>query len=575
MPTSAASNVAGANSEVRNALGEVLNRHGFLNGLPETLTSELAGAAQFRTVAPEEVILRQGEVNNNLYFLLIGSVDIYVDGGLVATLKRRGDLLGEMSVITNKPCSASIVAKTPVELLCVDLNEFRKVTGEGAATFDYVMYRVYSLMLADKLALTNEKAKRLEETLVDLQRAKTELQEINKQIERKVSERTKLVQAQLQLLLNTHLRGLRDSLAKNTAGGAIDLKQNINYIDEATKILEPIVQTFALDVSMKTKKVLLAQGQKQLQTLARLALGGTGAQIQTSSSLDQSRELLKSSKFDVVLVDREALPLLEEELNGSEFKISAPVGSDKGVTGHNFVYLAGESIEEQLPYLLKLRRLPHIVLLRDGDRAGSIRSMMTTILKLCSPTLFGLEKYLNVGVEVKELPVTKSTEREALNQTMRDHFSKLGVRNSILDNVAIVAEELLMNAIYDAPTDISGRPLYNKLPRTTPVELKAGEQGRFRMATDGTLLGISVEDPFGALTGKVILNYLDSCYGGRAGEMQEGKGGAGRGIHQIVENSDFVVFNVQPRRRTEAMAFFDVVPGSKEQKLPLLHYFCV
>ena len=548
-PTSTAPATANS-SEMLTVLGEVLHRHGSLKGLPETMIAELAAAAQVRMVAPDEAILRQGEINNNLYFLLIGSVDIYVDGGLVATLKRRGDLLGEMSIITNKPCSASIVAKTPVELLCVDVIEYRKMTGDAAAEFDYVMYRIYSLMLTDKLVLTNEKAKHLEATLADLQRAKTELQEINKQIERRVSERTKLIQSKLQEL-NTHLRGLRQSLEKN----AQDIPRNIQRIDEATKILEPIVQTFALDVSIKTKSVLLAQGQKQSQTLARLALGGTGVQLQTSSSLEQSRELMKSSKFDVILVDQSALPLLEENLN--------------------FVYLASESIQEQLPHLLKLPRLPHIVLLRDGDRVGNIRSMMTTILKLCSPTLFGLEKYLNVGVEVKELPVTKSTEREALNQNMRDHFSKLGGRGSVLDNVAVVVEELLMNAIYDAPTDISGRPLYNKLPRSTPVELKPNEQGLFRMATDGTLLGISVEDPFGALTGKVILDYLNRCYADHAGEIQDGKGGAGRGIHQIVENSEFVVFNVQPRRRTEAMAFFDVVPGPKEQKLPLLHYFCV
>ena len=549
---------ADVNGGVLDALREVLNRHRFLDGMPEKTVEELARAAQFRSFAPEEEILKQGEINNNLYFLLIGSVNIYVDGGLVATLKRRGDLLGEMSVITNKPCSATIVAKTPIDLLCVDVNEFRKTVGESATEFDYVMYRLYSLMLTDKLAITNERAKRLEDTLADLQRAKSELQDINKQIERRVSERTKLFQAKLHELLHTHLRGLRDALKKNSA--------SVTQVDEAAKILEPIVQTYALDVSMKTKSILFAQGQKSLQTLSRLALGGTGVQIQTSASLEQSGDLLRVSKFDVALVDKESLPLLEQ------FMGSAPQALNEGV---HFVYLATESLQDQFPHLLKLQHLPDILLLREGDRAGNIRSIMTAVLKLCSPTLFGLEKYLSVGAEVKELPVIKSAERESLNRQMRDHFSKLGVRGSVLDSVAVVAEELLMNAIYDAPTDLSGRPLYNKLPRSTPVDLKPEEQGVFRMATDGTLLGISVEDPFGALTCKVILNYLDSCYGGREGELQKDKGGAGRGIHQIVENSDFVVFNVQPRRRTEVMAFFDVVPGQKEQKTPLLHYFCV
>ncbi len=541
------------NLNVLDSLRDVLNRHGFLDGLPETVLEELARASTIKSLAPEDVILRQGELNNNLYFLLIGSVNIYVDDGLVASLKRHGDLLGEISVITKKPCSATIIAKTPVELLSLDVDEFRRVIGESVAQFDYVMYRLYSLMLTDKLVLTNEKAKRLEDTLADLQRAKTELQEINKQIERRVSERTKLFQSKLHELLHTHLKGLKDSIKKNVA--------SIAQVDEAEKILEPIVQTYALEVSMKTKSVLLAQGQKPLQTLARLALGGTGIQIQTTASVEQASDLLRVSNFDVVLVDRDSLPLLENFMGKAQTK--------------HFVFLATESIPDQLPHLLKLSRLPDILLLREGDRAGNIRAMMTAILKLCSPTMFGLERYLSVGAEVKEFPITKSTERESLKQQMRDHFAKLGVRASVLEQVSVVAEELLMNAIYDAPTDNLGRPLYNNLARTTLIELKPHERAIFRMATDGTLLGISVEDPFGALTGKIILNYLDSCYGGRAGEMQTGKGGAGRGIHQIVEFSDFVVFNVQPRRRTEAMAFFDVVPGQKEQKSPLLHYFCV
>jgi hypothetical protein len=175
-------------------------------------------------------------------------------------------------------------------------------------------------------------------------------------------------------------------------------------------------------------------------------------------------------------------------------------------------------------------------------------------------------------VEVREHKIQKSTERQMLNDEMRQHFSKLGVRGSVLDSVGVVLEELLMNAIYDAPMDAAGNSLYNKLPRTTAVDLKPNEQGVLRYALDGTLLAISVEDPFGGLTAKTIINYLDSCYSGKEGTMQADKGGAGRGLHQIVENSMFVVFNVQPRRRTEIIAFFDIVPGAKEAVGPMLHW---
>ncbi|MCB0351115.1 MAG: hypothetical protein KDD38_08015, partial [Bdellovibrionales bacterium] len=237
------------------------------------------------------------------------------------------------------------------------------------------------------------------------------------------------------------------------------------------------------------------------------------------------------------------------------------------------VYIAAKGVQESLPKLLHFSSLPNIVLVHEDDRAGSIRTIMTTVTKLCSPNIFGLEKYLNVGIDVKELKIEKSSERKMLSEQMVAHLSGLGVRRSVLDSVAQVLEELLMNAIYDAPTDVQGLPVYNKLPRTTPVNLKPAEQGLLRFATDGTLLAVSVQDPFGSLTASIILKYLDSCYGGREGTMQSDKGGAGRGLHQIIESSTFVVFNVQPKKQTEVIAFFDVVPGKKEASEPMLHYF--
>jgi hypothetical protein len=211
--------------------------------------------------------------------------------------------------------------------------------------------------------------------------------------------------------------------------------------------------------------------------------------------------------------------------------------------------------------------------MREQDRGTVVRTIMTAVTKLCSPSIFGLEKYLNVGAEVRELPVTHSDDRTALIKKMQEHFSRLGIRSSILDKVGTVLEEMLMNAIYDAPTNENGAPLFNRLQRTEKVQLEPNQQGAFSFATDGTLLAVSVEDPFGALSGMTILKYLDSCYNNRAGEFQVDKGGAGRGLHQIVENSSLVVFNVSPRRRTEVIAFFDLVVGEKSEKGSQLHYF--
>jgi hypothetical protein len=137
-----------------------------------------------------------------------------------------------------------------------------------------------------------------------------------------------------------------------------------------------------------------------------------------------------------------------------------------------------------------------------------------------------------------------------------------------------VAEEMLMNSIYDAPTDSSGKSLFNHLPRSVEVQLSESQSCKLRYSTDGNLLAVSVSDPFGGLTKETIINYLDSCYQGKAGIFNADKGGAGRGLHQIIESSDLSIFNVRRKIRTEVISIFNLDTSvKKDVQKPSFHYF--
>ena len=94
-----------------------------LEGFPENLVSELAQASEILEMAPNTQILKQGQINEHLYFLIDGQVGIYVDGGRVSKMQRRGDLLGEMSVISSKPAGATILSETAVSLVMCSFSE--------------------------------------------------------------------------------------------------------------------------------------------------------------------------------------------------------------------------------------------------------------------------------------------------------------------------------------------------------------------------------------------------------------------------------------------------------------------
>ena len=131
-----------------------------------------------------------------------------------------------------------------------------------------------------------------------------------------------------------------------------------------------------------------------------------------------------------------------------------------------------------------------------------------------------------------------------------------------------------MNAIYDAPVTLDGKPIFNHIERTQEIRLREDQYATFRYATDGVLMALSVEDPFGGLAADTLFRYLSKCYeGGSLNEGREDKGGGGRGLHQIVENSDLVVFNISPKKRTEVIALFNVDQKSIAHRKPNLHFF--
>ncbi len=98
---------------------------------------------------------------------------------------------------------------------------------------------------------------------------------------------------------------------------------------------------------------------------------------------------------------------------------------------------------------------------------------------------------------------------------------------------------------YDAPVDSQGHAVFNHISRKEEVQLDTHQQSHLRYASDGVLLAVAVKDPFGSLSKDIIVDYLLTCYNGQAGSLNTNKGGAGRGLHQIIENADLTVFNVK------------------------------
>jgi NADH dehydrogenase len=73
-----------------------------------------------------EVIFDQGDFGEKIYFVAKGTVEVVKEGEVIAELGR-GEVFGEIALISNHPRTAAIRARTPVDLVSVNRDAFKQL----------------------------------------------------------------------------------------------------------------------------------------------------------------------------------------------------------------------------------------------------------------------------------------------------------------------------------------------------------------------------------------------------------------------------------------------------------------
>jgi len=112
------------------------------------------------------------------------------------------------------------------------------------------------------------------------------------------------------------------------------------------------------------------------------------------------------------------------------------------------------------------------------------------------------------------------------------YAEKVGVRRQVRSAIGQVCEELLMNALYDAPVDEQGHPLFAEVEVKARLEKLSPRPVSIRYAATETGFAVSVRDRFGRLDKATVLRYIDKCLHSPQ-QIDRKVYGAGLGIYLI------------------------------------------
>lgn len=155
-----------------------------LSGEETTNLEKLLKLSKIRRFNPETVIIREGDEDPWIYFLLNGSVKISRKGVVFNTMDRRGEIFGEMQMVDGENRSATVTAVTTTTCLAVDTTQSRQfpVKDEKDERINLLLflYRIIAEYMSGRLRIRTEE---LAEARLEADRLKEENRRLKERLD--------------------------------------------------------------------------------------------------------------------------------------------------------------------------------------------------------------------------------------------------------------------------------------------------------------------------------------------------------------------------------------------------------
>lgn len=244
---------------------------------------------------------------------------------------------------------------------------------------------------------------------------------------------------------------------------------------------------------------------------------------------------------------------------------------------HRYVFLANDEgdtagVEKLLP---KLRQKAHAAVvtpraslndlihyLRD-DRMNHVivgeeldRGVFVTAQKLLTGDIFGIEKYLPDGTPVHYIRLRDFEGRGKAIDTILQFAEQAKMRRQVRSAIGQVCEELLMNALYDAPVDEEGKQIFAEVDPHDRTRTRSPRPVSIRYAATDSQFAVAVRDRFGRLAKNTILAYIEKCLTSPV-QIDRKTYGAGLGLYLVANAAASYLVNVAYGIATEVVCTFD------------------
>jgi len=242
------------------------------------------------------------------------------------------------------------------------------------------------------------------------------------------------------------------------------------------------------------------------------------------------------SEYSFILVDGDQANLEKIQSN------LAAAGADQ----RRVIVFSRSREKEHVAQLLGQQNLTNFIAMNGGIRE---EELLITMNKLKTGNFFGLVQYLTRGTTPVQKILHSPQERGPALSELCTFLANCLVSSRFVELARCAADELLMNALGRASAAASAQAA-SSTDTIHPVE--------FQYACDGRLVGVSVSDSYGSLTGERLLTFLERCFRMEEYSIPTDTSGAGLGLYVALNSADQFVVNIAQGVRTEVICLLDI-----------------
>lgn len=235
-----------------------------------------------------------------------------------------------------------------------------------------------------------------------------------------------------------------------------------------------------------------------------------------------------------------------------------------------FLFWVGRKDDATHIEFIKNERLNHLL---GFDPHRTPWEAALNLKKILSKKAWGAKCYLAEGTMVDGFSISESKRETSKIEDMLKTQDWSEFFDSPVDYLALVANELVSNALYNGPEAKRAFTENYPVDRREHVYLKGSELVQVNLGIDAHAVVLSVMDCFGTLDREKVVTNLSRSFTERT--VQQKKGGAGLGLYLAFSHANQFIINRKAGVRTEVICVIEKNKRYRQYKgrLKSFHFF--